>query len=87
MTVAFPGHTHLLLLYISPMRGSKRGTGGLDLPRLENDKNIGFIAIPCPDPLVITKLTGQHSMSGNQRPASETPFKWRFAGEPMMARF
>ena len=24
----------------------QRGTGGLDLPRLENDKNIGFIAIP-----------------------------------------
>ena len=26
-------------------------------------------------------------MSGNQRPTSETPFKWRFAWGPMMARF
>ena len=25
-------------------------------------------------------------MLGNYRPASETPFKWRFAGGPMMAR-
>ena len=28
----------------------------------------------------------QHSMLGHYRPASETPFKWRFAGGPMMAR-
>ena len=25
-------------------------------------------------------------MFGHQRPASETPFKWRFAAGPMMAR-
>ena len=25
-------------------------------------------------------------MLGHQRPASETPFKWRFAAGPMMAR-
>ena len=24
-------------------------------------------------------------LAGHQRPASETPFKWRFAGVPMMA--
>ena len=24
---------------------------------------------------------------GNHRPASETPFKWRFAGGPMMAQY
>ena len=24
--------------------------------------------------------------SGHHRPASETPFKWRFAGVPMMAQ-
>ena len=33
----------------------------------------------------ITKLPSQHSMLGHHRPASETPFKWRFAGRPMMA--
>ena len=26
-------------------------------------------------------------MLGHHRPASETPFKWRFAGGPMMALF
>ena len=26
-------------------------------------------------------------MLGYHRPASETPFQWRFAGVPMMARF
>ena len=33
-----------------------------------------------------TKLQSKHSMVGKHRPASETPFKWRFAGRPMMAR-
>ena len=33
-----------------------------------------------PDPLKITK----HSMFGHHRHVSETPFKWRFAGGPMM---
>ena len=26
-------------------------------------------------------------LAGHQRPASETPFKWRFAGGPMMAQY
>ena len=34
----------------------------------------------------MTKLPSQHSMSGHHRHASETPFKWRFAGGSMMAR-
>ena len=34
----------------------------------------------------ITKLPSQHSMLGLHRPVSETSFKWRFAGGPMMAR-
>ena len=25
-------------------------------------------------------------LAGHQRPANETPFKWRFAGGPMMAQ-
>ena len=25
-------------------------------------------------------------LAGHQRPASETPFKWRFAGGPMVAQ-
>ena len=35
----------------------------------------------------IAKLLGQNLMLGHHRDASETPFKWRFAGGPMIARF
>ena len=55
-------------------------------PPLENYKNIGFLSNTGPDPLKITKLPIQHSMLCHYRPASETPFKWRFAGGPIMAR-
>ena len=30
--------------------------------------------------------SSQHLMLGHHRPASETPFKWRFAGGQIMAR-
>ena len=60
------------------------GAGGPD--PLENYKNIGFLSNIGPDPLKITKLPIQHSMLGHHRPASETPFKWRFDGGPMKAR-
>ena len=29
----------------------------------------------------------QHTMSGHHRPTRETPFEWRFAGGPIVARF
>ena len=29
---------------------------------------------------------GREDTAGHHRPASETPFKWRFAGVPMMAK-
>ena len=32
-------------------------------------------------------LHSQHTVSGHHRPASETPFEWRFARGPMAARF
>ena len=54
---------------------------------LKNQKNIGFLSKTGLDPLKITKPPIQHSMLGHHRPTSETPFKWRFAGGPMMARF
>ena len=63
------------------MFGSRGGDRGSGLP-LENYKNIGFLSNIGPDPLKITKLPIQHSMLGHHRPASETPFKWRFAGGP-----
>ena len=31
-------------------------------------------------------LPSQPSIMGHYRPASETPFKWRFAGGPVMTR-
>ena len=62
-------------------------TGGPDPPPpLENYKNIGFLSNTGPDPLKITKLQIQHSILGHHLPASETPFKWRFAGGPLMTR-
>ena len=62
----------------------QRGGQGVRTP-LENYKNIGFLSNTGPDPLKITKLPKQHSMLGHHRPASETPFKWHFAGGPLMA--
>ena len=61
-------------------RGGGRGSGPL-----EKYKNIGFLSNTGPDSLKITKLPIQHSMLGPHRPASETPFKWRFAGGPLEA--
>ena len=63
--------------------GGGTGSG----PPLENYKNIGFLSNTGPDPLKITKLSSQHSMFGHHRPASETPFKWHFAGGQLMARY
>ena len=68
------------------MCGSRGGTGGLD--PLKNHKFIGFPCNTGPDPLKITKLpTSQHSTVGHYRPASKTPFQWRFAGRPIIALF
>ena len=51
----------------------------------ENHNNIGFHSNTDPDPLNIAKLSNQRSILGHHRHASETPFKWRFAGGLMMA--
>ena len=61
-----------------------RGSG--HPPPLKNHKNIGFLSNSGLDPLKYTKLPSQHSLSGHHQHASETPFKWRFAGGSMMAR-
>ena len=57
-------------------------TGGPDLP-LKNRKNIGFLQY-CSR---TSENPSHHSMLGHRRPASETPFKWRFAGGPMMTHY
>ena len=61
------------------------GAGGQD-PPLEYHKNIGFLAISGLDPLKIVKLPSQLSNLGHNWHGSKTPFKWRFAGRPKMAR-
>ena len=66
------------------MRGSRRGHGVRRSP--ENHKNKGFLSGTGLDPIKITKLPSQHSMLGHYRHASETPFKWCFAGGPIMTR-
>ena len=67
-----------------PCADPEVGTGVPDPPG--KHKNIGFLGNTGPDPLKITKLSSQHLMSGHHRHTSETPFKWRFAGGPVMAR-
>ena len=59
------------------------GGGGRVRTPLENHKNIGLLSSTGPDPLKIRKLPSQLSMLGHHRYASETPFKWRFAGVPI----
>ena len=65
----------------------QRGGGqGVRTPPLKNHKNIGFLSNNGPDPCKATTLPCQNLMFGHHRPASETPFKWRFADGQMMAR-
>ena len=54
-------------------------------PPPQKKKKKWFLSIG-PFPFIITKLPCQHSMLGHQRHASETPFKWCFAGGPMIGR-
>ena len=69
------------------MYGSRRGGGDSGSgPPLENHKNIRFFSNTGPDPLKIVKLSSQLLILGQNRHASETPFKWRFAGGPKRAR-
>ena len=61
--------------------------GGAEvLDPLKNHKNIGFLSNTVLDPLENHKAYRPAFRVGQHRPASETPFKWRFAGGPMMVR-
>ena len=74
---------------IAVMCGSRGGGGGQGVrtPPLKNHKAIGFLSNTGPDPLKNHKATKPNSMLGHHRPASETPFKWRFTGALMMVHF
>ena len=66
------------------------GGQGIRTHPLKNHKNIEILSNTGPDPLnfsKFSKLPSQHSTLGHHRHPSETPFKRRFAGGPMMAHF
>ena len=66
------------------MGGSREGgTWGRDPP--EKSQNIGFLSKTGLDPLGNHKTTKPALNFWPYRPTSETPFKWRFAGRPMIA--
>ena len=69
---------------VSQVRIQRRGAGVRTPWKIT--KNIGFLGNSGSDSHKITKLPSQHLMLGHHRYTSETPFKWRFAGEPLMTR-
>ena len=53
-------------------------------PPPENHENRFSLQYCSGSPRKITKLPSQHSMLGQHRPASETPFQWPFVGGTIM---
>ena len=69
------------------MCGSRGGGGAGVRTPLKNRKNIGFLSNTRLDLLKNHKAAKPEINVGPSSAHSETPFKWRFAGGPMMARF
>ena len=59
--------------------------GGRGPTILENHKAFGILSNTGPDPRTNTNVPIQHPMFGHYRPPFKTPFKWHFAGGPIMA--
>ena len=74
----------ILLKKIKHARYQMGGRGSRPPPPLKNRNAIGFLSNTGPDPLKITKLPSQHSMSGHHWHTSETSFKWRDNGPPLV---
>ena len=71
----------MIISCANPEGGWGQGSG---LSHLKSHKSIVFLSNTGPNPQKkITK--SQHSMLGHHWHASETPFKWYFAGGPIMA--
>ena len=62
------------------------GKKGVRNPLKAHEK-LGFLSKAGPDPLKNRKATKPEFNARPSLGASETPFKWRFTGEPMMGRF
>ena len=87
MSLYNPHHEKIIPAFSWTDPGSRRGGGGgmgsrPPPPAPEKLQNIGFLCNTVSDPLKTKKLPSQHSMLGHHRPASETPFQWRFTGWP-----
>ena len=67
------------------MGGSRGGGGGETGGPDTKYTKIGFLSNTGPDPLKNHKATKPAFKVGPSWPASETQFKWRFTGGPMMA--
>ena len=88
----FKRFLNLKLMNISctdPEGGGGGGGQGVRIPHpLKNHKNIEFPSNTGPDPLKNHNATKPAaSMFSHHRPASETPFKCRFTGGPMIVHF
>ena len=67
------------------VRIQRGGTGGPDPPPRKSQK-CRFFSNTDRDLLKILRIPSQHSILGHNNHASKMPFKWPFAGGPMMAR-
>ena len=65
----------------------QRGDRGSGPPPPEKSQKIEFLAILVRIPCETTKLPSQLSMLGHHQPASETPFRWRADGGPLIVVF
>ena len=79
------------LAYWSPPllhgRIQRGGVQRVRTPTPENRKNKGYLSHTAPDNPEISHSYQASIQLGHHGPASETPFKWRFIGGPMMAHF
>ena len=71
----------LACIYMCGSRGGGRGSAPP-----EKSRNIGDLSHSGPDPLKNHEATEPAFNVGPLQHASKMPFKWRFAGGPMMAR-
>ena len=72
------------LTWADPEGGDREEGSGPPPP--ENSQNIGFLSKTGLDPLENHKATELAFIVVPYRPTSDTPFKWCFAGGPVMAR-
>ena len=83
--IIFHHFKDIVALIMRGSRGGDRGSAPPPPPPIEKSQKLRVSSNTGPDPLEVTKLPSQYSMSGYHRPASKTPFKWRYTGGPMLA--